>query len=202
MKESEIRRLISEGDQRSYNSRLERLRFLLSIERQKPFPISALVSEYYEEARLCWYFGAFISTIVMVQLSFEELFRAHYRAAKGVGGELNSGKKVDNASFFDLIEEAKNDKWISLDEANLLHNFRKNIRNPYVHVKDIQIANGEKADLRKPNFGTQYFKIKSLKIKDPEIKKLIRFDVEAEAKESIRLLVSSLPEISRRSGGI
>lgn len=192
--ESEIKTLIVEGDERSYNGRFERLRFLLLIEDQEPFPISVLVSEYYEEARLCWYVGAFVATIVMVQLSFEELLHSHYRMAKGIGGRLNCGKKVDQSSFSDLIEEGQNDNWILEGEAKALHNLRKNIRNPYVHVKDIKITSDGKPDLRRHNFFTQH-----LKIKAPEV---MGCNVENEAKEAIQLLVTLLPEISRRHGGL
>jgi len=191
---SKIRSLILEGDERSYNGRFERLRFLLSIENQEPFPIPALVYEYYEEARLCWYMGAFVATIVMVQLLFEELLRSHYRVAKGIGGKLNCGKKVDQANFSDLIDEAYNDNWILEEEAKLIHNLRKNIRNPYVHVKDIKVNNDGKPDRKRPNFFTQY-----LKIKAPEV---IGCDVENEAKEAIHLLVTLLPKISSCFGGL
>jgi len=111
--ESEIRRLIHEQEDRSFPGRLERLRFLLSIQKQPPFPSPRLAYEYYEEARLCWYVGAFVASIVMVQLAFEELLRSHYRVAKGVGGKLDCGKKVDDAGFANLINEARNDMYIS-----------------------------------------------------------------------------------------
>jgi len=192
--ESEIKRLIHEGDERSYDGRLKRLRFLLSIEGQEPFPTPALASEYYEEARLCWYVGAFVATILMVQLSFEELFRSHYRVAKGVGRKLDCDKKVDDASFYDLIEEAKNDKWISEEDAKLLHKLRKNVRNPYVHVKDIKVKDDDNPNLKGPNFITQHFKIEA-----PEV---IGSDVENEAREAVQLLVTLFPEISRRYGGL
>lgn len=192
--DSEIRSLILEGDERSYNGRFECLRFLLSIEDQESFPISALVPEYYEEARLCWYVGAFVATIVMVQLSFEELLRSHYRVAKGIDGKLNCSKKVNQANFSDLIDEAYNDNWISEEGAKLLHNLRKNIRNPYVHVRDVKVNGDEKTDRKRPNFFTQY-----LKIKAPEV---IGCDVENEAKEAIQLLVTLLPKISSRFGGL
>jgi len=191
-KDDEIKKLILESNKRSYNGDLSRLKFLLSIGDEGLFPVPALVSEYYEEARLCWYRGAFVATIIMVQLAFEELFRAHYRAANGVGGTLNNGKKVDQASFFDLIVEAQNDRWISKKEAELLHSLRKNIRNPYVHVKDVK-GNG-KSDLHEANFVTQY-----LKIRTPE---LIGHDVKDDAKEAIRLLIVLLPKISYRTLGL
>ena len=191
---SEIQKLIHEGDNQSYNGRFDRLKFLLSVENQFSFPTPALASEYYEEARLCWYVGAFVATITMVQLAFEELLRSHYRVAKGVGGKLNCGIKVDQASFSNLIDEATNDKWILEEEAKSLHNLRKNVRNPYVHVKDVKVNDYGKTNLKKPNFFIQY-----LKIKAPEV---IGADVENEAKWAIQLLVTLLPKISCRYGGL
>lgn len=188
--ESEIKQLICEGDKRSYNGRLDRLKWLITIEHQEAFPAPALSFEYYEEARLCWYVGAFVSTIIMVQLAFEELLRSLYRSAKGHSERLNCGKKVDDASFFDIINEAKNRNWISHYEAKQLNNLRKNIRNPYVHVKQIKIRKNGKIDRTKPSWDTQY-----LKITAPN---LIGSDVEKEAKEAMRLLVTLFQEISRR----
>ena len=191
--DSEIRNLLLEGDKRSYNGRFKRLKFLLSIEDQEPFPVSALAYEYYEEARLCWYMGAFVATIVMVQLSFEELLRSYYRMTKGIGGKLSCGKKVDQANFSDLINEAHNDSLISEEEAKLLHNLRKNIRNPYVHSKDIKVNRDGKPN-RKTDFFTQ-----CLKIEAPEV---VGCNVEDEAKGAVQVLVTLLPKISRRFWGL
>jgi len=189
-----LEQLIHDGDKRSYNGRLERLKFLLSIESQNEYPASALAHEYFEEARLCWYVGAFVATIVMVQLSFEELLRSHYRVAKGIGGKLRSGKEVNNAGFYELINEAENDGYISRQEAESLHGLRKNIRNPFVHVKDIEVNANGKQTFRKPNFFTQ-----TLKIVAPEV---LGSDVVDEAKGAIQLLVTLFPEISSRYGGL
>lgn len=195
MKESEIRQLIYESDKHAYSGRLKRLKFLLLIEEeQKPFPVSALANEYYEEARLCWYVGAFVSTIIMTQLSFEELFRAHYRAARGIRGKLDCGKKVDDASFFDLIQQARMDNWISDNEENLLNELRKNLRNPYVHVKDFSPTDKGKQTQQKPDFFIQFLKIKG--------SKLIKVSAENEAGKSVQLLVTLFPAISGRCGGI
>ncbi|MFH2068290.1 MAG: hypothetical protein ABII89_02345 [Candidatus Omnitrophota bacterium] len=193
-KDDEIKRLLRKSDIRSYNGRFERLKLLLSVEDQGAFPLPTLTNEYYEEARLCWYAGAFVATIIMVQLSFEEFLRSHYRMAKGVGGTLNNGKKVDQAGFFDLIAEAQNDNYISKKEAELLHDLRKNIRNPYVHTKDVKIDDNGKEDSKSANFFTQFFKITT-----PE---RVGCDVRNEAEKAIRLLVISLPQITRRSGGL
>jgi len=191
---SEIQKLIREGDNRSYSGRFERLRFLLSIENQSSFPTPALAFEYYEEARLCWYVGSFVAAIAMAQLAFEELLRSHHRVVKGVNGRLSCSTKVDQASFSNLIDEAINSNWISEEEANLLHNLRKNLRNPYVHTKDIKVNNKGKPDLKRSNFSVEY-----LKIKAPEV---IGSDVENEAKEAIQLLITLFPEMSSRCGGL
>ena len=130
----------------------------------------------------------------MVQLAFEELLKSHYRVVKGIGGKLNSGKKVEAAGFFEFITEAEDDGYISHDEAKSLHYLRKNIRNPFVHVNDIQITGNGKTNLEKPSFFSQH-----LKISAPE---LLGTDVEDEAKEAIQLLITLLPEISGRWGGL
>ena len=119
--DSEIERLIDDGNKRTHAGRLERLKVLLSTQSQDAFPSPGLALEYYEEARLCWYVGAFVSTIIMTQLAFEELLRSHYRVAKAVGGSLDCGKKVNEAGFFDLINEAEKDGWILQSEAESLH---------------------------------------------------------------------------------
>lgn len=102
-KDEDLERLMRGADERAHNGRLERLRFLLSKQDPNPAPVDALAYEYFEEARLCWYVGAFVATIVMSQLALEEMVRAHYRRWKGVDGKLNEGLKVDEASFLNLI---------------------------------------------------------------------------------------------------
>jgi len=191
--DDEVEQLIVEADKRSYSGRLERLRILLSTQTQDTFPAPALALEYYEEARLCWYVGAFVATIIMTQLAFEELLRSHYRVVKGVGGNLDCGKKVDEAGFFDLINEARNEGWLLRNEAESLHALRKNLRNPYVHVKDIKVDSSGKIEIERPCFLMQ-----NLKIVAPE---LIGSGAEDEAREAIRLLVNLFPEMSSHSGG-
>lgn len=193
MEESEISRLIHEEQERSFSGRLERLRFLLSTQKQPPFPCPRLAYEYYEEARLCWYVGAFVATILMVQLAFEELLRSHYRVAKGVGGRLGSGKKVDDAGFSNLINQATNDMYISDREARSLHDLRKNLRNPWVHVKDVKLNQNGTTNLKQPSATTQ-----EIKITAPG---LLGSDVETEAKEAIGLLITLFQEISARHAG-
>lgn len=196
MKRDEMHRLISEGDKQSYDGRLERLEFLFSVENRDPFPAPALAIEYYEEARLCWYVGAFVATIIMTQLTFEELLRSHYRVVKGVSGKLNCSRSINEARFYDLINEAENEGWVSHEEAKSLHMLRKNLRNPYVHVKDIKIKSdkNKKMDIKATSFVTQYLKI--------AVPGVVKSDTENEAKEAIQLLVTLFPKMSRYYGGL
>jgi hypothetical protein len=185
--ENEIEQLMAESSKRSHDGRLRRLRVLLSNQAQSAFPSPALALEYYEEARLCWYVGAFIAAIVMTQLAFEELLRGHYRVANGVGGTLSCGKKVDEAGFFDLINEAKKEEYISQDEATLLHALRQKLRNPYVHVKDADKVENDMVE--KTNFLSLLWKVASGAVED-------------EARKAVILLVQLFPEISLRHGGL
>lgn len=187
--DAELEKLMRDTDKRARRGRLERLRFLLSEEDSNMFPADALALEYYEEARLCWYVGAFVAAIVMSQLALEEVLRSYYRAAKGVKGRLNQRTKVDEASFADLIAQASCDGVIGVGEADLLTKIRKEFRNPYVHTRDTNDGDY----LVNPTFLKQYFKIYA-----PH---LVGISVEDEAKESIRVLVKLFPVISRRAWG-
>jgi len=194
LKDNECKKLIIANDKHAYAGKLKRLKFLLTQENYNVFPAPALAIEYYEEARFCWYVGAFVASICMVQLAFEELLRSYYRSARGIEGRLKSSinKKVDNAAFYELIEEAREDGLISDKEKQELNYLRKNIRNPYIHVKDVKIKNG-KQNLQTPDFFTQYLKIKTPKV--------IEVDVEDEARLAIKILITILPKISIRMWG-
>lgn len=54
MKEDEIRKLICEGDEKSYNGRSDRLKLLLSVEHADSYPAPALAIEFFEESRWSW----------------------------------------------------------------------------------------------------------------------------------------------------
>lgn len=188
--DAQLEQLIRDANDRAHSGRFKRLRILFSVKDLGSYPIGDLAFEYYEEARLCWYMGAYVAAIVMTQLAFEEMLRSHYRVAKGVGGNLNDRKKVDDAGFADLINQAKGDGWISSEEAAALHKIRRDYRNPYVHPHDFDESN----DFSKANFLRQ-----SIKITAPN---LVGGGAEGEARESISLLITLLPTISRRFWGM
>lgn len=188
--DEELEQLIRGADERAHEGQVERLRFLLFRQDPNPAPIDALAYEYFEEARLCWYVGAFVATIVMSQLALEEMLRAHYRRWKGVDGKLNERLKVDEASFSDLISQAEADGWLSRDEAAQLNRIRRDLRNPYVHPHDLNTSNV----FAKPNWLRQLIKITASQLGEN--------GAEDEARQSIGALVELLPSISRRFWGM
>ena len=175
--ESEILGMISDANQRANTGRLKRLRFLLMHQCDEPFLFSGLAYEYYEEARLCWYVGAFVATIVMAQLSFEETLRSYFRVVGGVQGALSNGKSVDKAGFANLIDEAHSAGLLSDGERDQLHRVRREYRNQYVHPKDID---------KNPKSSKSDFFRQQLKIVAPDVG---GESSEAEAQETIQTLV-------------
>ncbi|MBZ5568981.1 MAG: hypothetical protein LAN64_14155 [Acidobacteriia bacterium] len=176
------------ADERARQGRVDRLNVLNIGISTDPIPIPALAAEYFEEARLCWYTGAYIAAILMAQLSFEEFFRSHYRAVFGVGGKLKSGSTIDRAQFFDLLNEANQDGTITQEEFCRLDGIRK-ARNAYVHTKD-----SVPSDVAKPNFFDQM-----LKVSAPH---LVGISAENEARTSIQTLVELFAPICARSFGL
>ena len=190
--DSELRDMILEQDKRIFDGRLDRLRYLMSITPNNevtPFP--SLVLAYYEEARLCWYHGAYVAAIVMTQMAFEELIRSHYRSI-GVKKLPLTGKPPDDANFVQLIKQAEQDGYLRENEVREIDKIRKDYRNRYVHVKDAKIING-KQDLKSSNWITVGMKAHG---HNP-----LGADASDEAKETMRILISVLPDICRRNGG-
>lgn len=135
--------------------------------------------------------GTYVAAIVMSQLAFEELFRAHYRA---FAGNPAKAKKIDRMTFSHLITQANADGWLSSDEESELNRVRSQYRNPYVHTHDYSDWETSDFDTAKPNF----IKINQ-KLYAPQ---LVEKDVVDESWDAIRLLVTLFSVIARRFGGI
>jgi hypothetical protein len=117
---------------RARKGKLDRFRVLLHTPDLIPAPLLAF--QYFEECRLCWLSGAFVATIAMAQIAFEELLRDRYRAEKGFGGMLNPDVTVDFAGFKELIQQAEIENVITRKEAAALHRLRV-MRKTYAHTK-------------------------------------------------------------------
>ena len=186
--------LIQVSDEREHVGRVERLRMLLADMNPMDldgFPCSALPLAYFEEARLCWCMGTYVATIVMSQLAIEELLRSHYRTFTR---DIAKRRKLDNASFAYLINEAEAGGWLTLQEAADLHKTRSSYRNAYVHPHDYTDWATQDRDSDRTNFQKQ-----TLKIYCPEA---VGKDVIDEAYETVKLLVSLFPKKARRFWGL
>lgn len=175
------------ADERAREGRVERLKLLNKGASTDEIPMPALAAEYFEEARLCWYTGAFIAAILLSQLSFEGLLRSRYRASNGVGGKLSDGTKIDAAQFSQLIKAANKDGTINAGEYDRIDHIRTT-RNAYVHTKDpSKVAN-------KSNAFQQ-----TLKVAAPH---LVGVSLEDEARRCIATLVELFGPLCARSWGL
>lgn len=119
----------------SRESRLERLRFLTD-EFDEGYRLSpGIAVAYEEEAKLCFYHGAFISTIVLVQMAVEETIRATLYDAG-----MDWAREDRSIGFFRLIEEAYQRKLIRRDMRDSYHRLRSDIRNKYMHPKSWKVS--------------------------------------------------------------
>jgi len=180
------RKLIRESDEIENRERVWRLMRMLSAQRSDWLVCGGMIQElYFQEARLCWVSGAYVSTIIMTQLAFEEMLRSMFRRLRAPKGVLRRGLRVDRASFFDLIRRAKAEGWISETEAETLNRIREQFRNPYVHIK------GERQIGRRQSGLTPL----EAKFLAPSVQ---GGSVIAEAQEAIQTLVTFFPVMSTR----
>ena len=118
--------LLRKFEARTLSERVDRLEFLESLLGDQPhlaLPFHTVM--YFEDAKICFIYGALAATVVLCQMAAEELLRSYYRAA----GQEEKSYLVGVC----LIEEAFDDGIISGGQRR---DFRKlnGIRNPYVHV--------------------------------------------------------------------
>lgn len=126
--DEELMAWIKDEEIQSRASRLRRLRFLTEEfdEGYRLSPGIALV--YEEEAKLSFYHGAFISTIVLVQMAIEETIRATLHDAG-----LDWAREDKSIGFFKLTEEAFDRKLITRGMRDSFHRLRSDVRNKYMH---------------------------------------------------------------------
>ncbi len=181
---------INESNRREHEGRATRLDYLLSIQTEDYGPYDALALAYYEEARLCWYNGAYVATIVMSQLALEEMLRAHYRVIDYSIIYEPQNVHYGNSTFYQLTQKAETDHWLTPQEARAFHKLRREFRNPFVHPRDTISPENEPNRELKNNFLEQTVKIYAIDI--------LKSNVMQEAQKSLTILCTLFPRISRR----
>ena len=140
--EPKAAQMIQEDDEGTFEARRARLQFVLDNSKDDvDYFTSGLAANYRDEAMLCWVTGAFAAAVVMTRLAFEALLATPYRLNKK---HEDDRAKLTNTSFFNIIEEAENDGWITKEDALALHELREaNISCVQVHdpVTDIKFFN-------------------------------------------------------------
>lgn len=178
MNKSELLKQLRKKYDDELDEKIERYRVLLSIFRDQERLVPGTAYQYYEEARLCWLEGAYIATIIFVQMTFEEFFRSRYRMPSDEQ-EIISGVKAKDtlrSGFNELVKLAKKEKIITLNEYKKLQNLRK-IRNSITHTKRPKIKNGKQK--------LDGFDSISLEFK---FRDFDRFSITKDAKKTIKLL--------------
>jgi len=92
------------------------------------------VGEYLDNAHLCYLHGIFIASMVMAATAIEAALRVKYTKAthKKKVSKRERGRKGE---FEYLIEWAKRNSIITLDQATSANKIRKRIRNKLLHIK-------------------------------------------------------------------
>jgi hypothetical protein len=170
------------ADARARGGKKKRLELLAEAPPTYEFPAPQLARRYYEESRLCFYSGAYVATIIMAQLAFEELLRTYYRAIEGEGC-LPDGTKVADCGFADLIIRARREKLASSRDTRRLEKLRM-MRNPYVHSRE----EGKKSDVTR----------QTLKLTFPEY---VGVSTEDEARKAVTTLIDVFPRLSHKIWG-
>jgi hypothetical protein len=177
-----VKEEIIAADARLRGGKKKRLELLSDAPPTYEFPAPQLARRYYEESRLCFYSGAYVATIIMAQLAFEELLRTYYRAVEGEGC-LPDGSKVAECGFADLIIHARREKLASGRDVRRLEKLRM-MRNPYVHSR----GEGRKSDQTR----------QTLKITFPEY---VGVSTEDEARKAVTTLIEVFPILSHKIWG-
>lgn len=177
-----LKAMIAEADKRSFEARLNRLRFILENLGEDYVPFPAIVLEYFEETKLCFYEGAFVASILMASATFEELFRQIYRNA-------NEMKKANAKGLANLINHAVEDGLISLDEAKELTKLRR-LRNKLTHIS----IGFKSINFKKKRTFLDFILLWG----DPRRETL---PIEVLAKDAIKIFARLLPELCNRFWG-
>ena len=130
-RDEEILAFLESDDEASLPDRLVRMRFLLDQYGREGYTLffgGVVPAHAFEEMRLCYLHGLYISCVVVAQIVIEHLLAGLF--------EMANRNDLQGASFKQLVEEALADGFISQGEFDELDHLRQ-LRNPYTHSKPI-----------------------------------------------------------------
>ena len=177
-----LKAMIIEAGKRSFQGRLNRLRFLLENLGEDYVPFPKIVLEYFEETKLCFYQGAFVASILMASATFEELFRQIYR-------DKSEMKKAKSRGLADLVNRALEDSLISPYEAKELTELRR-MRNKFTHIK----IGFQRIDFNEKRTFLDFLLLWGKPYKET-------LPIEALAQDTIKIFARLLPELCNRFWG-
>jgi hypothetical protein len=123
---------LAADDEKSRPFRAERLAFLLdhfgTEERGMLFHGGVVSATAFEEMRVCYLNGLFVSCVVVAQIVIEHTL-AHML-------DLAGRSELEGAGFKKLAEESLKERLLSQDEFDAMDELRK-LRNPYTHSKPL-----------------------------------------------------------------
>jgi hypothetical protein len=141
----EFEEYLKEQDSLSLPFRVERLKFLVkNFGEPRHMALPQMAYYYIEEAKLCYLNGAFVACVQIVQSALEDILRNFYFI-------VPHGHKSVEYNFTDLIDGSLNRGAISNEEATSMHEIRQ-LRNPYVHTKDMLHPKGFLMRCKESNF--------------------------------------------------
>jgi hypothetical protein len=123
---------LADDEEKTRSFRAERLAFLFdhfgTEERGMLFHGGTVSAAAFEEMRLCYLYGLFVSCVVVAQIVIEHTLSRMLSMA--------NREDLARASFQKLLEEATKERLISPEEFDALDQLRQ-LRNPYTHSKPI-----------------------------------------------------------------
>lgn len=142
---NEFKEYLKEQDALSLPYRLARLKFLVeNFGEPRHMGLPQMAYYYVEEAKLCYLNGAFVACVLIVQSALEDILRNFCFI-------VPHGHKSIEHNFQDLIDESFKRGAINQEEAKSMHEVRQ-LRNPYVHTKDIMHPKGFLRRCQESNF--------------------------------------------------
>lgn len=133
----------TDEQKREMDERTKKIEDSIMEEQKRQMPFVTWL--YLVESRMCYIYGMDVACVLMMMMSFEELFRTLLTIEKYETPSNDNKPPSDYTKFVELLHIAKSRSWVTEDEHKKLDNLRK-IRNKFTHVKKAK-TKGDKPSL-------------------------------------------------------